>query len=110
MDNKQNFLNDLKKELSTNYLDLYYKTSFKELYIMLEDIMVSLRQKYGFNENPVGTNTIIVMFLADLRAAAYNMIHEDEIYDTKNGESYHNLFLKDGTIHRGRFKRSILDK
>ncbi len=76
---KENFLDELRRILHHNYDDLYYKTTFKDLYLELESTFLALRDKYGVSENPVYTNTVLVMFLADLRAHAYFMLHEDEM-------------------------------
>ena len=75
----ENFLDELKWILHHDYNDIYYETTFKELYLELESTFLALRDKYGFSENPVYTNTIIVMFLSGLRSAAYHMLHEEEI-------------------------------
>lgn len=106
---RENFLDELRRILHHDYDDIYYKTTFKELYMELESTFLALRDKYGVSENPVYTNTIIVMFLADLKAHAYHMLHEDEL-----GLSYEEslcMEYKDGVCVKKRkgFKRDILN-
>lgn len=54
------------------HLHVNKKSTFKEIYNQLQPVMEQLRTKHGLEQNPVGTNTEIVLFQSTLFATWYD--------------------------------------
>ena len=74
--NEQQFIDELiqilRKEPGTR-LQVDKDNTFKEIYTQLQPIFQELQQKYELHENPVGTNTEVVLFHAKLFSQWYNV-------------------------------------
>lgn len=81
--NEHNFLNEVEEILKKQYNDIHPETTFKELYLQLNNTLTNLRVKYDLPENPSYTNTTIILFLNGVQAAAYNQnyIYKRNDYD-----------------------------
>lgn len=49
------------------------EATFKEIYVQLQPTFQELQQKYELHENPVGTNTEVVLFHSKLFSTWYDM-------------------------------------
>lgn len=75
MKREKQFIHELQQILQNEpgqHLHVNKKSTFKEIYNQLQPIMKQLRIKYELEQNPVGTNTEIILFQSTLFSTWYD--------------------------------------
>lgn len=126
---EQQFLRELQQVLQHepgHHLQVNNKTSFKEVYTQIKPLLQQLRSKHELEQNPVGTNTEIILFQASLFSKWYDdnilskpkpdpkrvlsegleaLFNENTKYTYTDGRT---IFYYKGTNSIPRIKRDIL--
>lgn len=73
--NEQQFIDELQQILlhePGQQLHVNHKTPFQELYNQLQPTFQQLRNKYDLEQNPVGTNTELILFQSNIFSQWYD--------------------------------------